>query len=38
MTEHFLSNYTNSIAGTPLDEAVQRDAWRKPVIKPPHME
>jgi uncharacterized peroxidase-related enzyme len=27
-----MSNYTNSIAGTPLDQAVQKYAWRKPVI------
>jgi len=33
-----LSNYTNSIAGTPLDDAVQKLAWRKPVIKPDNME
>ncbi|MEO0621250.1 MAG: carboxymuconolactone decarboxylase family protein [Pseudomonadota bacterium] len=29
-----MSNYTNSIAGTPLDRAVQTHAWQKPVIKP----
>ncbi len=29
-----MSNYTNSIAGTPLDDAVQSDKWTKPVIKP----
>ena len=29
-----MSNYTNSIAGTPLDDAVQSDQWTKPVIKP----
>ena len=33
-----MSNYTNSITGTPLDEAVQALAWRKPVIKPGNME
>ncbi|TQV83788.1 carboxymuconolactone decarboxylase family protein [Denitrobaculum tricleocarpae] len=27
-----MSNYTNSIAGTPLDDAVQKLAWRKPTI------
>jgi AhpD family alkylhydroperoxidase len=27
-----MSNYTNSIAGTPLDRAVQKLAWRKPRI------
>ena len=27
-----MSNYTNSIAGTPLDEAVKGFAWRKPRI------
>jgi uncharacterized peroxidase-related enzyme len=27
-----MSNYTNSIAGTPLDAAVQSLAWRKPRI------
>lgn len=29
-----MSNYTNSIAGTPLDEAVRKHRWVKPVIKP----
>lgn len=29
-----MSNYTNSIAGTPLDKAVAKHAWSKPVIKP----
>jgi uncharacterized peroxidase-related enzyme len=29
-----MSNYTNSIAGTPLDPAVAKHAWSKPVIKP----
>lgn len=28
-----MSNYTNSVAGTPLDEAVAKFAWRKPVIR-----
>lgn len=27
-----MSNYTNSIAGTPLDKAVQKLVWRKPKI------
>jgi hypothetical protein len=27
-----MSNFTNSIAGTPLDEAVQSLAWSKPTI------
>jgi uncharacterized peroxidase-related enzyme len=27
-----MSNYTNSIAGTPLDKAVERLRWRKPII------
>lgn len=27
-----MSNYTNSIAGTPLDKAVERLRWKKPVI------
>ena len=27
-----MSNFTNSIAGTPLDDAVQKLAWRKPKI------
>lgn len=26
-----MSNYTNSIAGTPLDAAVEKFAWRKPL-------
>lgn len=26
-----MSNYTNSIAGTPLDEQVQQLAWKKPL-------
>ncbi len=26
------SNYTNSLAGTPLDDAVAKFAWRKPTI------
>ena len=29
-----MSNYTNSIAGTPLDGEVRKLAWEKPVIKP----
>lgn len=29
-----MSNYTNSIAATPLDSEVKKLAWRKPVIKP----
>lgn len=29
-----MSNYTNSIAGTPLDAEVRKLAWEKPVIKP----
>ncbi len=29
-----LSNYTNSIAGTPLDAEVQKLVWHKPTIKP----
>ncbi|MEM8790550.1 MAG: carboxymuconolactone decarboxylase family protein [Pseudomonadota bacterium] len=29
-----MSNYTNSIAATPLDKPVQKLAWTKPVIKP----
>ncbi len=28
-----MSNYTNSIAGTPLDKEVQRYVWHKPTIK-----
>ncbi len=28
-----MSNYTNSIAGTPLDKAVASLSWRKPTIK-----
>jgi AhpD family alkylhydroperoxidase len=27
-----MSNYTNSIAGTPLDKAVEKLRWKKPVI------
>jgi len=27
-----MSNYTNSIAGTPLDRAVERLRWKKPVV------
>lgn len=27
-----MSNYTNSIAGTPLDKAVEKLRWRKPRI------
>lgn len=27
-----MSNYTNSIAGTPLDQTVEDRAWRKPVV------
>ncbi|MFQ6021454.1 MAG: carboxymuconolactone decarboxylase family protein [Acidiferrobacterales bacterium] len=27
-----MSNYTNSIAGTPLDNAVKNKAWQKPLI------
>jgi len=27
-----MSNFTNAIAGTPLDRAVQRHAWTKPTI------
>ncbi|NKB16159.1 MAG: carboxymuconolactone decarboxylase family protein [Sphingomonadales bacterium] len=27
-----MSNYTNSIAGTPLDEEVKKLAWRKPQV------
>lgn len=29
-----MSNYTNSIAGTPLDREVVKHAWRKPKIPP----
>lgn len=29
-----MSNYTNSIAGTPLDQEVQKFHWEKPKIKP----
>ena len=29
-----MSNYTNSIAGTPLDEVVKAFEWQKPTIKP----
>ena len=28
-----ISNYTNSIAGTPLDKEVERFRWEKPVIR-----
>ena len=28
-----MSNYTNSIAGTPLDKAVERLRWRKPAVE-----
>ena len=28
-----MSNYTNSIAGTPLDKEVERLRWRKPTIE-----
>lgn len=28
-----MSNYTNSIAGTPLDKAVEKLIWNKPLIK-----
>ncbi len=28
-----ISNYTNSIAGTPLDPEVERLRWEKPVIR-----
>ena len=28
-----MSNYTNSITGTPLDDVVKRFAWQKPTIK-----
>jgi alkylhydroperoxidase family enzyme len=27
-----MSNYTNSITGTPLDQAVEKLRWKKPVI------
>jgi AhpD family alkylhydroperoxidase len=27
-----VSNYTNSIAGTPLDKAVEKLSWKKPII------
>ncbi len=27
-----MSNYTNSIAGTPLDKAVEKLRWKKPII------
>ena len=30
-----MSNYTNSIAGTPLDKAVEKLRWKKPVISMP---
>lgn len=29
-----MSNYTNAIAGTPLDASVEKHRWAKPVIKP----
>ncbi len=29
-----MSNYTNSIAGTPLDKVVETYQWQKPTIKP----
>lgn len=29
-----MSNYTNSIAGTPLDRQVTKHAWRKPKVSP----
>lgn len=29
-----MSNYTNAITGTPLDNAVKSDRWQKPTIKP----
>ena len=29
-----MSNFTNSIAGTPLDAAVRKLAWQKPLITP----
>ncbi|MEM9784036.1 MAG: carboxymuconolactone decarboxylase family protein [Pseudomonadota bacterium] len=29
-----MSNYTNSIAGTPLDSAVRKHAWTKPTLAP----
>lgn len=29
-----MSNYTNSIAGTPMDKQVSRYAWEKPKIRP----
>lgn len=29
-----MSNYTNSITGTPLDKVVQSYQWQKPAIKP----
>ena len=28
-----MSNYTNSIAGTPLDEAVKDKVWQKPLVR-----
>ncbi|MGF1588067.1 MAG: hypothetical protein ACFCU7_02295 [Pleurocapsa sp.] len=28
-----MSNYTNSIAGTPLDDVVKSYHWKKPTIK-----
>ena len=33
-----MSNYTNSIAGTPLDKEVQKFHWEKPKIKPREMQ
>lgn len=29
-----MSNYTNSIAGTPLDKVVRSYRWQKPTIEP----
>jgi len=28
-----MSNYTNSIAGTPMDEEVVKFEWEKPFVK-----
>lgn len=28
-----MSNFTNGLAGTPLDKAVQRHAWRRPTLR-----
>ena len=28
-----ISNYTNSIAGTPLDKEVQHKRWEKPLVR-----